>query len=193
MKIKKAAFLTSVADTSSLPESNLPAVVFAGRSNVGKSSLINAILNRKNLAKTSSTPGKTRLINYFYINDNIHFIDLPGYGYAKVSRKMQNEWRELIESFFVKNDNIKLVFVLSDVRRGLKEMDIQLLEWLKVKGFNTRIVLTKCDKISKNETFKLLKSVKEQLEFQIEPIVFSAVKRIGIDNIWGEINTACTY
>jgi len=192
MKIKKVEFLTSVADVSSLPKLSIPSVAFAGRSNVGKSSLINALLNRKNIAKTSSAPGKTRMINFFTINDKLHMVDLPGYGFAKLSQKMQNQWKQLIESFLLNNSTLRLVFVIIDVRRSLMEVDIQLLDWLDYNGLNSQIILTKSDKVSKSEALKICKDLAKQRTLTNEPILFSAVKRIGISEVWKTIYSACS-
>jgi len=192
MKIKKVEFLTSAADVSSLPKSSIPSVAFAGRSNVGKSSLINALLNRKNIARTSSAPGKTRLINYFTINDKLHMVDLPGYGFAKLSHKMQNQWQQLIESFLLNNRTLRLVFVIIDIRRSLMDIDIQLLDWLDYNGLNSQIILTKCDKVSKNEALKICRNLVKQRTLINEPILFSAVKRIGISEVWKVIYSACS-
>lgn len=192
MKIKKVEFLTSVADAASLPKLSIPSVAFAGRSNVGKSSLINALLNRKNIARISSAPGKTRMINFFTINDKLRMVDLPGYGFAKLPQKMQNQWQQLIESFLLNNNTLRLVFVIIDIRRSLMEVDIQLLEWLDYNGLNSQIILTKCDKVSKSEALKICKALAKQKTLINEPILFSAVKRIGISEAWKAIYSACS-
>lgn len=191
MKLKKVEFLTSAADVSSLPKLNHPAVAFAGRSNVGKSSLINTILNRKNFARTSNSPGKTRLINYFTVNDKLHFVDLPGYGFAGVSRKMQDNWRKLIENFLTKSDSLQLVLVLVDTRRGIVKMDEELIEWLENMNLNFVIILTKSDKLS-NHRAKLTKdTIMGQYRLTSEPILFSTVQKRGTSEIWAVILTAC--
>jgi len=191
MKLKKVEFLTSVADLSSLPKLQLPTVVFAGRSNVGKSSLINTILNRKKIAKTSSSPGKTRFINYFIINENLYFADLPGYGYARVSKKMQIQWKSLIEPFFKINDSIRLVLILLDARRGMTDKDAQLLEFMHSFGKQEQIVLTKCDKISNSRAENLRRDICAHYSLNSEPVFFSALKKTGVSDIWTSILNNC--
>ena len=192
MKPDKVEFLTGAADLSSLPKTQLPAVAFAGRSNVGKSSLINAILNRKNIARTSKTPGKTRRINYFMVNEKLHLVDFPGYGFAKVSTKMQQEWRRLIEDFLTENNLLCLVIVIIDIRRGVTHMDSQLLDWLDYMNIRAQIVLTKCDKVSKNTAMNAQREIIRQRLLANEPILFSAVKRAGVSDVWEAISTACS-
>lgn len=190
MKLKKVEFLTSAAGISSLPKLDHPAFAFAGRSNVGKSSLINAILNRKNFARISGAPGKTRLINYYTINDTLHLVDLPGYGYAKVPFKMRQKWQRLIEHFLSKSETLKIVFLLIDIRRGLMDHDAELLDWLIFNDLNTQIVFTKSDKISKQKTTKMKHDIIRQNILPTEPILFSTVKKMGIDEIWSSIKMA---
>jgi len=192
MKIKKVEFLTSAADVSSLPKSSIPSVAFTGRSNVGKSSLINALLNRKNIARTSSIPGKTRLINYFTINNKLHIVDLPGYGFTKLPHKLQNRWQQLIEAFLLNNRTLRLVFIIIDTRRSLMDMDIQLLDWLDYNDIHSQIILTKCDKVSKSEALKICKALSKQRTLVNEPMLFSAVKRTGISESWKAIYSACS-
>ena len=190
MKLNKVEFLTSAADPSSLPKLNYPAVAFAGRSNVGKSSLINTILNRKNFARTSNSPGKTRLINYYTVNDALNLVDLPGYGYAKVSFKMRKKWQQLIEHFLSNCDSLKLVLLIIDVRRGFMEQDAELLEWLLFNNLELQIVITKSDKISKQKAIKIKQDIILQNNLHNEPILFSAVKIRGVTEIWSSIKTA---
>lgn len=151
MIIKKAQFVTSVADIKQTPESSLPIVAFVGRSNVGKSSLINAITNTKNLAKTSSMPGRTRLVNYFLINDAIHFVDLPGYGYAQAGKEHKERWANLLESYLRSNQNIKLILLLVDIRHTPTEQDKQMMRYLFHYNMPFKIVATKADKVPKKQ------------------------------------------
>ncbi len=187
MKLKKVEFLTSVADFSSIPRKQLPTIAFAGRSNVGKSSLINTILNRKNLAKTSSTPGKTRFINYFIINDKLYLADLPGYGFARAPKHLKDHWQKLIEPFLKKNDMLKRVFILIDIRHGIKETDLQLIEYMTHVDRDFRIVLTKYDKVSKNQAAKLREEIFRDLNLENRPIFFSALNKTGASDIWSAI------
>jgi len=190
MKLSKVEFLTSAADISSLPKLNLPAVAFAGRSNVGKSSLINTILNRKNFARISSSPGKTRLINYYTINDTFHLVDLPGYGYAKVPLKIRQKWRLLIEHFLSKSDALKLVVLIVDIRRGLMDQDVELLEWLMFNNLDVQVVITKSDKVSKQKALKMKHEIIRQNNLPTEPILFSAVQKRGVGELWSSIKLA---
>lgn len=189
MKITSIEFVKGVADVSGLPKDNLKEVAFAGRSNVGKSSLINCLLNRKKLAKISSTPGKTRQLNYFLINEKFHFVDLPGYGFAKVSKTEREQWRRLIEGFLQQSKNLRGVVSIIDSRIGATALDLQLLEWLK--GLNHRVILvaTKSDKLSKSnlnrQIDKFSTDLKEYVHDAIVP--FSAVNGTGKKELWQEI------
>jgi GTP-binding protein len=147
-------FEKSATTREQSPALRLPEVAFAGRSNVGKSSLLNSIFKRKNLVKTSSTPGKTQLINYFNVNDQIYCVDLPGYGYAKIPKSQKVKWRKMIESYFLENENLKMVYLLIDSRRDLMDSDKEMLNWLDHLGMKFSIVLSKTDKIKKNELQK---------------------------------------
>jgi len=191
MKIHKAEYVTSVADTISIPKAPVPVVVFAGRSNVGKSSLINALVNRRDFARVSRTPGKTRFINYFNINDNLYFADLPGYGFARISRTTLEKWKQLIESFLEQNSFIRLVIVILDIRRGVTNLDKQLLDWLDAHQRQSLIVLTKCDKVSNNETGVIRRKLIGEQKLSYEPILFSAVKRTGVLEVWSAIVKKC--
>ncbi len=151
MKIKSAEFVASFTALSQLPKKRLPEIAFAGRSNVGKSSLINKILNRKKLAKTSGTPGKTRQLNYFLINDAFHFVDLPGYGFAKVPKTERQQWRRLIEAYLSKNQHLRVVVSLIDSRMGPTALDLELIEWLAHLEIPILAVATKLDKLSRNQ------------------------------------------
>jgi len=151
MKIISAEFVNSVTDLSQLPAPHLPEIVFIGRSNVGKSSLINKLCNKSKLAKTSSIPGRTRLLNYYLINEDFYFVDLPGYGYAKVPEQIKTGWRRLVESYISTRKNIKLVFELMDSRHDPTYLDQLMINWLEYYELEYSIVLTKSDKISANK------------------------------------------
>jgi len=151
MKIISAEFMTSVGQISQLPKDGLPEIAFAGRSNVGKSSLLNTLFNRKKMAKVSSTPGKTRTLNFYRINDKIYFVDLPGYGYAKVSKSLHAEWKLLVEKYLTVSTRLKGVVVLTDMRHPLTALDVELLEWLNYGSIPFLVVGTKSDKLSGNK------------------------------------------
>lgn len=154
---KKAEFVKSIKDIKNKPEISFPEIAFAGRSNVGKSSLMNAILNRKKLVKISSTPGKTQLINYFLINDKFYFVDLPGYGYANIPKSILKSWQKMIESYILKNLNLRLVALLIDSRHDIMNSDLQMAEWLDHNTIPFIIVLTKTDKLPKTKLQRQLK------------------------------------
>lgn len=151
MKITSAEFVNSISDLKDLPAAHLPEIVFIGRSNVGKSSLINRLCNKSKLAKTSSIPGRTRMLNYYLINEEFYFVDLPGYGYAKVPEQIKTGWRKLVEEYISTRPNIKLVFELMDSRHDPTYLDQLMINWLEYYELNYAIVLTKADKISSNK------------------------------------------
>lgn len=181
LKISQVEFVTSVGRIDQLPRNGLPEVAFAGRSNVGKSSLLNTLFNRKKLVLVSSTPGKTRTLNYFIVNQKYHFVDLPGYGYAKVSRSEMESWRKLIEKYFTSSESLKAVVVLIDIRHSLSKLDRELLEWLCHYGIPRVVVGTKADKLSGNQLTKMVKKNKADLApYNVgELIPFSAVSGKG--------------
>ena len=190
MKIKSAKFVTSATKPSQYPPANLPEIAFAGRSNVGKSSLINTLVNRKHLVKTSSTPGRTQLINFFNINDSIGFVDLPGYGYARVPVSVRKKWGPMIETFLSKRETLKGIVVIMDIRRtpGTEESD--LLHWLEHFNIASILVITKADKLSKNKQVKQVNHIIQTLGVaKDEVILFSAKTRLGRDAVWDAILT----
>lgn len=148
------SFLTSVFDLKQLPEPDLPEIAFAGRSNVGKSSLMNQLIMRKNLVKTSGKPGKTQSLNFFLLDKSLYLVDLPGYGYAKVPKKMQTSWQTLITGYLESRQNLKCVVVIVDLRHAMKIADLQLLDWLRSNGVPFLLVYTKADKISTSQRSK---------------------------------------
>lgn len=188
MIIKKAEFVKSFAKTEGLDKLNKPQFAFVGRSNVGKSSLLNALCNRKNLAKTSSTPGRTRLINTFLINDAFYFVDLPGYGYAKASKTEQIGWKSLIGGYLENSENLKLVFVLVDSRHEPTDKDMQMLEYLYAYQMPFKIIATKIDKLKKSELNKNKSMLASCLGVGIDDILFvSAEKKQNLEKVLGYI------
>ena len=183
-RVKSATYIKSVVDLKSLPGGQLPEIAFAGRSNVGKSSAMNRLVNVKNLAKTSSTPGKTQLINFFLINENLYFVDLPGYGYAKASKSMRKSWGKLVEDYLKERENLKGTVLLIDSRRGPLEPDLQLSEWLDFYEKRQLIVLTKTDKLSRSALLGSVKKTCHVLDLDSDSIVvFSAKTGEGKDKI----------
>ena len=165
-----------------------PQVAFSGRSNVGKSSLINSIVGRKKLARTSSTPGRTREINFFNINDELVFVDLPGYGYAKVPVEMRRSWRPMVEKYLTGNEALKLVVVIVDIRRGLQEEELSFLLWLMENDIPSLVVATKADKEKKNKINGRLIKMADTLQCRPDDIVlFSSAKGTGKDKLWSKI------
>ena len=148
------SFLTSVFDLKQLPAQDMPEIAFAGRSNVGKSSLMNRLINRRNMVKTSGKPGKTQSLNFFLLDNSIFLVDLPGYGYAKVSKQMQASWQSLITGYLESRENLKCVVVIVDLRHAMKILDLQLVDWLRSKGVPFLLVYTKADKLSANQRSK---------------------------------------
>ncbi len=190
MKILSAKFVTSVTNINQIPSHNYSEIAFAGRSNVGKSSLINCLINRKKLALTSSTPGKTRMINYYNINENLFLVDLPGYGYAKVSKKERKNWKQLIESYITSSHNLKGVIQIIDSRIGPTNLDIEMITWLNHLQLPTLVISTKTDKISKTQVIKQIRNHSEILKplGVSELVQFSAVTKHGKKEIWKAIN-----
>jgi len=181
-----AAFLKSAFDESQYPPPDKTEVAFAGRSNVGKSSLLNALVNRKNLARTSSTPGRTQALNFFRVNDLFTFVDLPGYGYARVSREVKKSWRGMVEAYLRNRPNLKAVVVILDIRRDLEEDDRSLMEWLEQEGKNVIPVLTKVDKLTRRERDSRVREMGRNLSGIVsqKPILFSAKTGEGRKEIW---------
>lgn len=179
VKIKKAVFVKSVADTNFL-ESDYNEVAFVGRSNVGKSSLINFITSRKHLAKTSSTPGKTKLINYFLINDEFLLVDLPGYGYAKVSQKEKTNWADFLEKYLLQSKNLKCVYVLLDVRRTPTNQDEEMLNFLYFNRISFKVVITKTDTLSRSQVGNQIFMITSKLSLNRKDVlVTSSMDRKG--------------
>lgn len=193
MVIRNIDLETVCGITSKLPENTLPEVAFAGKSNVGKSSLINALMNRKSYARISATPGKTQTINFYNINQELYLVDLPGYGYAKVSEKEKMEWGKLIERYLHGSSQLKIVFLLIDIRHAPSANDKMMYSWIIDQGFYPVIIATKLDKIKRSQKDKQLKILREGLELVkgTKIIAFSAETKQGRDEIWEFIEQSC--
>jgi len=191
MKIKNVELSIVCGITSKLPETDRVEIAFAGKSNVGKSSLINALMNRKALARTSATPGKTQTINFYNINDIMYLVDLPGYGYAKVSEREKEQWGKLIERYLNTSKQLKAVFLLIDIRHEPSANDRMMYEWILAQGYEPIIIATKLDKLKRSQVQKHVKMVKEGLK--VLPgttiIPFSAETKQGREEIWELIET----
>ena len=189
--IKTVNLETVCGITSRLPENPYPEVAFAGKSNVGKSSLINALMNRKSYARTSQQPGKTQTINFYNINNEIYFVDLPGYGYARVSNEIKAKWGKMIENYLQKSRQLRLVFLLIDIRHEPSENDKHMYRWIVDNGFNPVIIATKADKIKRSQLQKHLKMLRLGLDVtEGTPLVaFSALTKQGRDEIWELMET----
>lgn len=189
MKIRTAEFIKSAFERQHWPEGDLSEIAFLGRSNVGKSSLLNSLLGRKALARTSNTPGRTQSINYFLINDEFYFVDLPGYGYAKVSKSMRSDWGEMARDYLTNREQLILFIQLVDSRHLPTELDKQLNDWLTVNEKDHIVVATKTDKSSSNELRKRLAEIKMSLP-ESKIIAYSASTGKGGDEVWVEIARA---
>ena len=186
MKITSAEFIKSAVWPPQYPLATLPEIAFVGRSNVGKSSLINTLVGRKSLAKTSNTPGRTQLINFFTVNEKISFVDLPGYGFAKVSQSVKKNWGEMVEAYLKERQNLALVIFILDIRRDPSEDDLSLREWLTHYRIPYLYILTKADKIPYSQTLTRRHAIERNLQVPagIKPILFSAKTQKGKEEIW---------
>ena len=195
MVIKKVELETVCGYTSKLPDNDKPEIAFAGKSNVGKSSLINSLMNRKSLARISSQPGKTQTINFYNINDAMYLTDLPGYGYAKVSQKEKEKWGKMIENYLNNSKQLRAVFLLIDIRHDPSANDKMMYEWMVYQGFHPIIVATKMDKIKRSQLQKQIKAVKVGLAVEPDTIIipFSAVTKQGREEIWDLMDQIIGY
>lgn len=186
MIIKSVELETVCGLKSIIPKNDKPEIAFAGKSNVGKSSIINALINRKALARTSSQPGKTQTINFYNVNKEMYYVDLPGYGYAKVSKEIQAKWGKLIEKYLQKSEQLKAVFLLIDIRHEPSANDKSMYDWIIYNGYNPVIIATKMDKISRNAVQKNIKIIRNKLQAGSETIIipFSAQTKQGREEIW---------
>ena len=191
MIIRKAELETVCGITSTLPENLLPEFAFARKSNVGKSSLINGLLNRRALARTSSQPGKTQTINFYNVNDDLYFVDLPGYGYAKVSVEVKAKWGKMIERYLKKSKMLKCIFLLIDIRHDPSANDKMMYDWIVSNGYKPVIIATKLDKLKRSQIQKHVKMVREGLGLEKEDVLipFSAETKQGRDEIWALIES----
>ena len=191
MIIRDVNLETVCGVTSKLPDNTLPEFAFAGKSNVGKSSLINALMNRKAYARTSSQPGKTQTINFYNINKELYYVDLPGYGYAKVSLEAKEKWGKMIERYLRNSAMLKLVFLLIDIRHEPSANDKMMYDWIVDQGFNPIIIATKLDKLKRSQVQKQVKAIKTGLKLLPGTVVipFSAETKQGRDEIWNLVDT----
>jgi len=188
MEVKQAEFIKSAVKPKDFPPPEFPEVAFVGRSNVGKSSLINVLASRKALVRTSSTPGRTQLINFFHINGSMNLVDLPGYGFAKAPPDVRKQWGPMIETYLASRDNLKAVVLILDIRRIPSDGDLRMLRWLESYSIPPIIVLTKCDKLSKVERARQTSAIATAIKRDPGMMLpFSALSREGRDGIWQEI------
>lgn len=191
MVIKKVNLDTVIGVTSTIPQMEFPEVAFAGKSNVGKSSLINALMNRKSYARTSAQPGKTQTINYYNINDCMYLVDLPGYGYANVSQSVKVKWGKMIEKYLRTSNQLKQVFLLIDIRHKPSENDKLMYDWIVSNGFRPIIIATKLDKLKRSQVAKQVKIVKEGLNLTKEDVLipFSSETKQGLKELWEVVDS----
>ena len=194
MVIKNVNLETVCGITSKLPDNELPEIAFAGKSNVGKSSLINALMTRKAYARISAKPGKTQTINFYNINEAVYLVDLPGYGYAKVSEQEKIQWGQLIERYLHGSKQLKAVFLLIDIRHDPSANDKMMYDWIVAQGYNPIIIATKLDKIKRSQIQKQVKAIKEGLKLQPGTVVipFSAETKQGREEIWELAEEVCS-
>lgn len=192
MIVKQAVLETVCGVTSRLPQNTLPEVAFAGKSNVGKSSLINCLLNRKALARTSSQPGKTQTINFYKVNEEAYLVDLPGYGYAKASAEIRADWGKMIERYLHSSRQLRAVFLLIDIRHEPSANDQEMYRWIVAQGYEPVIIATKLDKLKRSQVPKQIRLVRETLELPTGTVLipFSAQTRQGREEIWDAIESA---
>lgn len=191
MVIKKVNLDIVIGVTSAIPDTQYPEVAFAGKSNVGKSSLINSLMNRKSYARTSSQPGKTQTINFYNINDCMYLVDLPGYGYANASPAVKAKWGKMIEKYLRKSANLKQVFLLVDIRHDPSENDKMMYDWIVDNGFRPVIIATKLDKLKRSQVAKHVKAVRMGLGLREDDILipFSSETKQGLDELWGTVES----
>lgn len=193
MKIKNVSLETVCGITSVLPVNDKPEIAFAGKSNVGKSSLINSLMNRKSLARTSSQPGKTQTINFYNINDELYFVDLPGYGYASVSMAIRQKWGGMIENYLKSSQQLKAIFLLIDIRHEPSANDKDMYDWIVHYGFKPIIIATKLDKIKRSQKDKHIKMIRDSLQAIPGTVIipFSSLTKQGKDEIYHYVEKAC--
>lgn len=189
MKIRSSEITMSAVHRHQYPTDGIPEIALAGRSNVGKSSLTNALLNRRNFARTSSTPGKTRTINFYLINKEFFFVDLPGYGYAKVAKSEKEKWGQVMERYLQEREELCAIFLLVDIRHEPTADDKMMYDWIKYYGYDCVVVATKADKISRGQYLKHLSVIRKKLQLEKDEkiIPVSSSKKTGIEELWTEI------
>lgn len=189
MKIRNAEITMSAVNRSQYPDEGIPEIALVGRSNVGKSSTVNTLLNRRNFARTSQTPGKTRTINFYLINNEFFFVDLPGYGYAKIAKSEKEKWGAIMEKYLQERDELCAIFLLVDIRHEPTNDDVMMYEWIKHFGYNCVVIATKADKISRGQYQKHISIIRKKL--QMDPnekvLPISSLKKTGVEEIWNEI------
>ncbi len=191
MIVKNARYELTAVKPEQYPEHSLPEIAFVGRSNVGKSSIINALTNRKNLAKTGATPGKTRTINFFNIDDKLYFVDLPGYGYANVSKSEKSSWGALADTYLTTRENLRLIIMLVDIRHSPSEDDKVMYQWLKESDFPHIVVASKADKITRSQVKPRQQEIRKTLgmEENIKLLSFSSMDKQGVKEVWDAIES----
>lgn len=190
MIIKNASLETVCGITSKLPDNSYPEIAFAGKSNVGKSSLINALMNRKSLARTSGQPGKTQTINFYNVNSELYFVDLPGYGYAKVSKEVKEKWGKMIEKYLRTSLQLRAVFLLIDIRHEPSANDVSMYQWIVSNGYDPIIIATKLDKINRSQISKNVKIIRDKLKVKPGTVIipFSSASKQGREEIYETID-----
>ena len=189
MKIRSSEIVVSAIRKEQYPAEGLPEIALVGRSNVGKSSATNALLNRRNFARTSQTPGKTRTINFYKINNEFYFVDLPGYGYAKVSKSEKDKWGVIMERYLQDRQELCAIFLLVDIRHEPTNDDVMMYEWIKHFGYNCVVIATKADKISRGQYQKHISIIRKKLHLEKDEkvIPLSSSKKTGVEDVWNEI------
>ena len=189
MKIRSSEIVVSAIKKDQYPDEGLPEIALVGRSNVGKSSATNGLLNRRNFARTSQTPGKTRTINFYKINDEFYFVDLPGYGYAKVSKSEKDKWGVIMERYLQDRQELCAIFLLVDIRHEPTNDDVMMYEWIKHFGYNCVVIATKADKISRGQYQKHISIIRKKLQLEKDEkvIPLSSLKKTGVEEVWNEI------
>ena len=189
MKIRSSEIVVSAIRKEQYPAEGLPEIALVGRSNVGKSSATNALLNRRNFARTSQTPGKTRTINFYKINNEFYFVDLPGYGYAKVAKSEKDKWGVIMERYLQDRQELCAIFLLVDIRHEPTNDDVMMYEWIKHFGYNCVVIATKADKISRGQYQKHISIIRKKLQLEKDEkvIPLSSSKKTGVEDVWNEI------
>lgn len=189
MKIRNAEITMSAINKSQYPDEGIPEIALVGRSNVGKSSTVNTLLNRRNFARTSQTPGKTRTINFYLINQEFFFVDLPGYGYAKVAKSEKEKWGTIMERYLQERDELCSILLLVDIRHEPTNDDVMMYQWIKHFGYNCVVIATKADKISRGQYQKHMSIIRKKLQLEKDEKILpiSSLKKTGVEEIWAEI------